>query len=382
MRILFWTEMFWPYLGGVEVLSSKLLAELRARGHELLVVTSHLDNATLPDHDQRDGVRIERFNFREPLVRRDIRELARVRRRLAEVKEAFAADVVHLNFSGPSAYYHLATLEAHPCPWLVTVHRAAWQGEAGPETLTSKVLRTADWVSAVSEGVLASVRRLAGEVTPRSSIVYNGLERPELAAVPLPWTPPCLVCLGRLIHDKGFDVALDAFHSLVKRSPSIRLIIAGDGPARSDLEAQASALGVSGSVEFAGLLAQSEVPALMNRATLVLVPSRVDEGFGLVALEAALMGRPVVASDVGGLREVVINGETGLTFVREDAASLADAARLLLEDQALAERLGQAARNRATRKFSLAAAADGYEAIYRRLSGRTEAAARALDPML
>ncbi len=118
MRVLFWTEMFWPYVGGVEVLSSGLLVELRARGHDVIVVTSHLDGMDLPDVEEHEGVPIHRFHFREPFERKDVAGLALVRKQLADLKQRFEPDLVHLHFSGPSAYYHLATQQVHPCPEL------------------------------------------------------------------------------------------------------------------------------------------------------------------------------------------------------------------------------------------------------------------------
>lgn len=373
MRVLFWTEMFLPYMGGVEVLSSRLLTEFRQRGHELLVVTSQLDNRAVPEIGEYEGIPVHRLNFRRPLERRDVVEIAAVRRRVGELKRSFVADVLHLNFSGPSAYYHLATRDARICPWIVSIHRCLSTSAGSQSTLAFEVLRSADWVTAVSRGVLASIQRAVPETAPRSSIVYNGLEPPAEAIAPLPRRPPHLVCLGRLVPEKGFDLALRAFATIARRFPGVRLEIAGDGPARHALESEAEALGIAGSVDFSGLLEREQVPELMNRATVVLMPSRTDEGFGLVALEAALMARPVIAADVGGLSEVVIDGETGLTTPREDVPALARALIVLLEDHTYAQRLGRAARRRGEEMFSLTRAADEYEALYRQVvkSGTT-----------
>ncbi len=107
---------------------------------------------------------------------------------------------------------------------------------------------------------------------------------------------------------------------------------------------------------------------LMNSATLVVMPSRCDEPFGLVAVEAALMARPVVASCVGGLAEVVADGETGLLVDKEDPAALARAVAHLLEDPGTAERMGQAARRRAQELFGLDGVVDAYAGLYRRLA--------------
>jgi glycogen(starch) synthase len=126
---------------------------------------------------------------------------------------------------------------------------------------------------------------------------------------------------------------------------------------------------VKHAVSLVGMVSPTDVPALMSRATIVLVPSRDEEGFGLVALEAAFAERPVIASQVGGLPEVVLNGKTGLTVPPDDAPALASAIASLLQDRSRAAALGTAARTRALEHFSVSRMADQYEALYERLRG-------------
>jgi glycogen(starch) synthase len=367
LRILFWTEQFWPYIGGVEVLSAKLIMELRGRGHDVQVATSHA-SMDLPDVDQYEGVRIHRFRFREPLEQRDIPALTRIRHRLAELRERFAPDLVHLNFTGPSAYYHLATAGVRPCPWLVTVHQLLPESASSRDSVMGRMLRSADWVTAISGSVLENVRSLAAEVTARSSIIYNGLEAPGVPPAPLRSDPPVLLCLGRLVPEKGFDLAIAGLASLRERFPGVRMLVAGDGPTRADLEHAAAMLHVAEAVEFVGWVAPDRVPALINEAMIVVVPSRWEEPFGLVALEAALMERPVVAAHVGGLPEIVLDGVTGLMFPRDDVEGLVAAVGALLGDPGQAAEFGRAGRVRAETKFSLVRAADEYEALYQQLT--------------
>jgi glycosyltransferase involved in cell wall biosynthesis len=368
VRVLFWTEMFWPYIGGIEVLSSRLLLRLRARGHDMAVVTSHLESMELPDLEYRDGIGIHRLHFREPFAHRDPVGLARVRKDLARLKQDFVPDLIHLHFSGPSAYYHLSTSEITPCPCLITIHTWLPEGAAGPETLAARVLRAADWVTAVSQSVLENVRSRAPEVTPRSSVVYNGLEPSDVPPGVLPWDPPQLLCVGRLLPKKGFELAIAAMHILLRQFPTLRLIVAGDGPARAELEHLAASLDSPKSVEFAGWVAPQRLAELLNQVTVVVVPSRWDEPFCLVAVEAALMQRPVVAARVGGLTETVLDDRTGLLFPRGDSEALAGAIGSLLKRSDHAARLGLAGREHALKAFSLERAADDYDALYRRMA--------------
>jgi glycogen(starch) synthase len=219
--------------------------------------------------------------------------------------------------------------------------------------------------------MLEDVRRLAPEISDRSSVIYNGLEMPELAPEPLPFEAPTLLCAGRVVRDKGFDVAVSAFATVRRRFPKARLVIAGDGPARAELEQQAAEMGVREAVDFLGWVPPEKIPALMNSATLALVPSRWREAFGLVALQAMQMARPVVASDVGGLPEVVAHGETGLVVPKEDPEVVAQAVTRLLENPSLAQEMGAAGRRRASLLFGFDRYLEEHEILYRRLLKET-----------
>jgi glycogen(starch) synthase len=172
--------------------------------------------------------------------------------------------------------------------------------------------------------------------------------------------------VGRLVSRKGFDVALSAFASIVRRFRSARMIIAGDGPARPALERQAAGLGLTGFVDFIGWVMPEQVPALINTATLMIVPSR-REPFGLTALEAAQMARPVVATRVGGLSEIVVHGQTGLLVEKESPDALAEAITTLLKHPETATQMGYAARSRAIEKFGWDRYVDAHVMLYRRL---------------
>lgn len=366
MRLLFWTQLYWPHIGGVEIFTAKLIAAMRARGHEAVVVTSHSD-LDLPDEDAHQDVPIYRMPFHSALVERDPAAFLSARQRVAKLKQSFAPDVVHINFSDPSVLFHLESSAAHPAPFLVTIH-ALREHAGGKDTLMGRMLGEAGWVVAVSKANMITLEALAPEIAGRSSVIYNGVEEPALAPSPLPSAAPRLVCLGRLVEDKGFDVALAAFAEMAPRYPQARLVIAGDGPARPGLEAQAKTLGIADAVEFTGWIAPESVAGLINSATLMLVPSRWEEPFGLVAVEAALMARPVVASRVGGLAEVVADGKTGLLVEKEHAAALASAIGQLLDNPAAAQKMGREARKRARSLFSLERQVDAYEALYQRLA--------------
>jgi glycogen(starch) synthase len=369
-RVLFWSERFWPTIGGVGISASKLLPALQARGYEFVVVTLR-DYFDLPEEDCFKGISIYRFPFWSSLAKGDVSQIVELRRRIARLKQTFLPDLVHIGFLGASVVFHLHTTDAYPSPLLVSLDSSFPDQELGRDSLTGRTLRLADWVTCVSAARLAEARKLVPEIINRSSFIYNGREAPACHPEPLSFEAPRLLCLGRLDRIKGFDIALTAFVSVVRRFPKARLVIAGDGPERAELEGQAARLGVEASVEFVGWVRPDEVPAVMNSATMVVIPSR-NEGLPNVAKEAALLARPVVATDVGGNPEAVVHGETGLLVGKEDSCALATTINFLLEHPEVAAAMGRAGCLRAQQLFGLERYIDAYDVLYRRLIGGCE----------
>lgn len=370
MRILFWQELFWPHIGGIEVLATKLLGGLRQRGYEITVVTRQ-DRADFPKEAQYQGIQIYRYPFPwTAFSKGDLFQLLEVRKQIASLQRALQPDLVHMNCFGPSFLFYHDTMNLHPAPLLATLHtmpQAVMPEKAfRQDGLFRKTLRTASWISCVSSAVLAEARALVPEIAAYSSVVYNGLEVPSVTPAPLPFHPPRLLCLGRLAEEKGFDLAVKAFASLTDRFPNARLVIAGDGPLRSPLENQATELGLERSVEFVGWVTPENVSELLNAATIVIMPSH-REGLPSVALEAALMGRPVVATRVGGLPEIVVHQKTGLLVDDATPEAFAAAIRLLLEQPQTATAFGHAARRRAQELFSFERYVDAYDELYRKI---------------
>ena len=182
-----------------------------------------------------------------------------------------------------------------------------------------------------------------------------------------------LFCVGRLVREKGFDHAIRALKEILAVHSDVRLTIVGDGPERTNLERLASDLSLADSVRFTGWVAPADVEGLLKSAYAVLIPSRWREPFGLVALQAAEAGRRVVASRVGGLAEIVRDGETGTLVEPDDPHSLALSVRALLAEPAKAQRMGLAARRDKRSRFDYDRFVAAYERLYRRLGERQEA---------
>ncbi|MBZ0301839.1 MAG: glycosyltransferase [Anaerolineae bacterium] len=171
-----------------------------------------------------------------------------------------------------------------------------------------------------------------------------------------------IVC--RLVEQKGVPYGLQAFARVLEALPDARLLIAGDGPLRADLEAQAEALGLGDRVQFLGW--REDVPQLMTAFDLLLLPS-LWEGFGLVILEAMACQIPVVASAVSAIPEIMVDGETGLLAAPGDVDGLSRALVILLGDMPLRRHMGMLAEDRLETHFSARRMVDSTVKLYQRL---------------
>jgi glycosyltransferase involved in cell wall biosynthesis len=366
MRVLFWSDLYWPYIGGAEIFAAKLMASLRPRGIEFLVLTSHHDQE-LPDVDSYEGIPIRRLPFRAAIAGRDPRVLLHAIRETAAIKRDFAPDLIHMNAVGPSALFHLRTLSSTDAPLLLTLQQEILDSQTGGAgTILAQLLEQARWVVGCSQTVLEQLLASAPEVAGRASRIYNGVDLPPEEPTPLPSTPHVLA-LGRLVPAKGFDVALRAFATLATEFPAARFTIAGDGASREDLQTLSRDLGLETRVHFAGWVEPSQVPSLLNDSSVVVMPSR-REGLPLVAVQAALMARPIVATQAGGLREIVLHEETGLTVAEDDAPAVATAVGRLLRDVEAASLMGRRARAHVRTALDWTSSVSAYDLLYRRLT--------------
>jgi glycogen(starch) synthase len=286
-------------------------------------------------------------------------------------------DLLHRNSVGVGDLFNLMTIGINPVPLLVTLH-GKWLPQA--DKVVFQTLQAASWVTGCSQTILNVGATLAPDISKRSAIIYNAVEKPDLIPSSLPWDPPVLLCLGRMANVKGFDLVLTALSTLIREYPTVRLIMAGDGPERATLEKQANALGLKDAVDFRGWVHPDSVPALINTATIVLMPSRF-ESLPLLALQAAQMNRPVIATQVGGIPEVINHNQTGLLIEPENSRTLAFAISYLLGNPARTVRLGEAAGFKHSTDFSWERHIDRYADLYRKLVTQWRECHTELNPL-
>lgn len=257
---------------------------------------------------------------------------------LARLIRCERADVVHTHLSTASLLGAIAAKMAG-VPSVAHVH--------GLNSATCFQYSTA--IIAVSDAVKSHLC-LQGIKPEKIHVVHNGVDLSHFSGNPFPHTPhaPTFGVFGRLSPEKGQRVAIEALFLVTREHPNARLMIVGDGKDRDDLIISAKALGIEANVEFAGF--QPDIREFMARCDAVIVPS-VREGFGLAAVEAMAMGKPVVASAVGGLPEIVVENKTGFLIPPSNPQALSDALLRLISNPALARRLGASGRRRVEECF-------------------------------
>jgi glycosyltransferase involved in cell wall biosynthesis len=337
--------------GGAETSLGHLLAELDD-GLDLVVLGV-------------DREVVERLAARRPTARAEVLPAVRTKRDVG----AFAAhvralrrirpDVLHTNLTTPaSCRYALLAAALVPSVRTVAVEQLPYplsgRLQRGLKRFTSR--RLAAHV-AVGEGAAREVEALVG--LPPGSIrsIRNGVPDAVLEPLVRPFERPTIGSVGRLDGQKGYDVLLHALAAL----PDAALVLVGDGPERSRLEALTAELGLGERVRFTGW--QAEPRRHLTTVDVFGLPSRF-EGFPLAVVEAMLAELPVVATTVGSVPEAVRDGETGLLVPPDDPAALAAALRRLLSDPALRLRLGRQGRALALEHFTAAAMARSFERLY------------------
>lgn len=370
MRILIWSGSYPPELGGVSVVVHGLARSLAARGETVQVVTQSRDGESATDL-KPEGV-VHRLPFHQVLSSRDPARVIALTGNVAEIKRNFQPDLVHVHAVHPSEFFLLRTATVAPCPVIFTLH--GWTPMAsGQDTLRERMLRGADWVTGCSQHVVDRAILEVPDVGGRSRTIYNGCSDPGLRIAPLPFDPPRLLCVGRLVESKGFDRVLRVLPAVVKSHPAIRLTIVGDGPCRPELERECAGRDLITRTEFVGEVSRDRVFAYLNAATLLVVPSRDgSEGLPMVALEAALMERPVVAARDGGLAEAVVDGETGFLIEGGDLNGLGRSILRVVANSELATRIGRAARRYVLDRFDWEAQLTNYSNLYESAAGKYE----------
>lgn len=374
------------------------------RGHSVTVVTP--GDPALSREDMFDGVRIVRFplnlpadltygrvaqsrvswlgRFAQVAVMGNYLE-AQYRAVIAEAREGLA-DVIHAHWAIPTGPAAVMAARKLGIPSVITMHGGdvyvnPAQGYDFPTRWYVRpalrwTLRHAGALTAITEDCRQHALR-AGAPGNNIRLVFNGTDLRRFSPsenggrANLQFGPNMIFACRQLFPRKGIRFLLEAAAQLKPKFPDLKVVLAGDGFERPQLARLAADLGIGDDVTFLGWVANADLPPYYRAAALSVIPS-LEEGFGIPAAEAMGCEVAVVASDAGGLPEVVEHGVTGLVVPRGDAGALAHAIGALLADPERRRAMGLAGRERALRLFDWERSAEQFEQLYRDVAARTK----------
>jgi len=365
----------WEYppviVGGLGRHVYQLATALAAEGHDVVVLSRQFagtDPASHPTTDEvREGVRViaaahdpHEFDFGSDMMAWTLAMgHAMVRAGLA-LGGGWTPEVVHAH-DWLVAHPATALAEFFDVPIVSTVHateagrHSGWV--SGP--ISRQVHAVESWLARESDALIACSASMAAEITElfgpglsQISVIPNGIDSSRWPFAPRRAHdgPPELLYFGRLEYEKGVHDAIAALPRIRRTHPGTTLTVAGDGTQQDWLVEVARKHKVLKAVRFVGRTDHDELLRLLHSTDVAVLPSHY-EPFGIVALEAAAAGAPLVTTDVGGLGEAVIDGRTGLSCPPRDVPALAAAVCAALSDTAAAQRRAVTARERLTSDF-------------------------------
>lgn len=381
MRIALCPSSYAPHVGGVEEHVRNLATQLVARGHAVEVWAPSVGSLSLSE--DIESIPVSRLPiplpaFRPRSIAGFLGAYLPARTAWRNQVERFQPDIVNVHCFGPNGIYASNAARAAGLPLVISLHGETFMddGRLFEDSVVMNrglrlALRRADLVTGCSQITLDDAHERFGLPAGQGTVVFNGVDLHEsrgdtAAQTPTDWRN-YLLAVGRMVHNKGFDLLVDAFAEIADRHPDVDLMIGGSGPALDALRSQAEALGLGSRLIFPGRLDRAGVGNAMASAAAFIMPSRV-EPFGIVILEGWRASVPVIASSCGGPPEFVNDGVDGLLVDPHDRDSLARVIDLVLSDTDLAARLAAAGRRR-VESFAWTRVAAQYEGLFQGIAG-------------
>jgi glycosyltransferase involved in cell wall biosynthesis len=300
-----------------------------------------------------------------------------LRKVLPSIYEEFPFELIHCHTIYPDGYAGSLLKQAFGVPVVSTVHGSDVmlypKRSRRVYERTEQALRGNDFVITVSERARQEVIQMVPDA--KVATIYNGFDPSRFQpmeksaarkTLDLPLSGKQVLFVGNLYQVKGIPYLLEAFRTIAAECEEVSLNLIGEGPLRAELERQVEQLGLQGRVTFLGRKPYEEIPVWINSADVVALTS-LSEGLPSILLETMGCGRAMVATDVGGIREILQDGRTGLLAQSQDVDSITRALRkILIEDESFIDTMGKQALE-ASRKLTWEQNAENTKAVYARV---------------
>jgi len=376
MNICLLTPTFLPKLGGVETVVSSLATEYLRKDHQVIVVTQQLRRKRT--EKVNDNFKYPVIRYRRPWSFRINPGLASIRQALLCAHRQLKFDVIHCHMAFPVGPVALQLSAKLNCPVVITTHGSDIRPDSRYRRKTMiwrqilRSLRNADRLTAICETMETLLQQLApGRPILR---IPNGVDVKDLNRPPQPDADsdnrqelqdnPFALALGGLTTKKGFDLLIESFNNCRDQLGDLHLALAGDGPQRANLQMMIQRFALQDRLHMVGRVYGSQKRWLLQNCRFVVMPSRT-EAFPLVALEALACGKPLLASRVGALGDLIEDNVTGLLIEPQNVGELATAL-IRLAEKSLQEKLAANTRKIAV-QYDWSDIADRYVQVYRQL---------------
>ena len=396
MRVMKVREFTYPtYVGGIETCLKELCPALSSLGVKVFLLTCA--ERGLPSREVQDDVEIRRLDFLgikflTPILKmcgvlfgiivRALFFLALIPHSIRLIKEK-RIEILHVHCLSPISAFTVALVGwLMKIPVLLTLHGSFFRvyGDVLPFPLSwlvpslEKAFLNHGYYTKILVEDEYTMRILLELGVPEEKVeilLYPGVNVEKLSirsGSEKISERKVILHHGRLVRKRGIDYLIKALPNVVKRLPGVKVVIAGEGPEKERLVKLARNLGVLDYINFMGIVPHEEIPRLIKIADVIVIPSLV-EGHSTSLIEAMAAGKPVVATRVGGIVEVIIDGENGLLVEPKNPKQISDAVIRILTDPELGIRLGHKARETA-RKFDVKHLAEQELSIFEEVVSR------------
>jgi glycosyltransferase involved in cell wall biosynthesis len=368
-RVLMIISYFYPHLGGAEQQALRLAAQLTKRGIRVVVLTRKFKG--LPSYEVIKNIPVYRHIRILPWGKSfALTYMLSVFWFLLKKRHAY--DIIHCHLL--QGFHSIVAIVFKVLFQKKVVIKV---GATGPisdfimikkislgEFLLKRITLADRLVTVCSQSTAEALQ--AGFSSRQVVQIPNGVDTNYFETLSSSGNRKDITFIGRLDHMKGVQVLLEAFKTLKENGVAAHLTIIGDGPDREKLKSRAMQAGIADSISFCG--AVEDIIPYLQKSALFVLPS-LSEGLSNVLLEAMACGLPIVTTRVGGNIDLIRDGENGILVETENSNQLSVAIKKILQDKALAKKLGSEARKTVEQRFSLISIADRYLSLYRELTG-------------
>jgi len=375
LKVALCTDYFYPRIGGVSSHVAGLASELERRHHEVVILTKFAKS------DTRYSI-AGKVSYLRPSIPIPVILVPPKAADIREVLEREKFDIVHAHHAfTPTSLLSVSAARKIGIPavltnhtiFLASDHESLWVPTSYVLYPFRRFINKANLITAVSQ----TAADFIGHFTERGKVVVipNGIDSDRFDSRSCAQGDPMhevggehiILYVGRLVYRKGIHVLVKAMPQILRELPDARLLIAGEGVMENFIKLLIKSLDLKDHVKLLGFVPNEKLPDLYGLSQVFVLPSLYCESFGITLLEAMASGKPVVASNVGGVPEVVEDEVTGLLFKKGDERDLADGVLRVMNDCDLALNLAVKARRSVEDNFSWFVVADKMESLYEEL---------------